>query len=182
VDPIQEEMIHQMYAVCGNKREVARRLDLCEATVSNYLKKIPPSEVREARANAQVEMADRVHSKTISIIDSIGPEDIAKASLVQKVTAGAILIDKELVVRQNEISLRASESSNDLLIPEEIGPLVDGITNRIRRIKLLDIQFERSNPDLTQEVQEKLAKAEALAAAEVVNAEVKSIDEFDPGN
>jgi hypothetical protein len=171
----QIEAIHQLYAMTGNKAEVARLMKLGERTVHKYLKKMPEKEVAERRASVQRQLAGKVHLKANEIIDSITPEDMQKASLVQKTTAAAILIDKEKVIMEAERALTQAEGTNNLMMPNTIAGLVDGITGTIKRLGIIDIQFENKNPDLAEQVAAKLVAAEDVTE----QAEVLTMDGLD---
>jgi len=171
----QIEAIHQVYATCGNMAEVARVLRISKGTVNKYLRKIDDAEVVELRAKAQRELAGKIHYKAHEIIDSITPEDMAKASLLQKTTSAAIFVDKEAVINANERALTGGEQTSTLLTPQTVEALRSSIKGQLSRLRIVDVQFENKNPDLAEQVASKLAAAEDITD----QAEVVTLDGLD---
>jgi hypothetical protein len=195
LSPAQQENIVQTFAVTNNVRETARQCRISEATAHKYIKKAVPSEIMAYRQKAMRELAGKAHKKAVQIIDSITPEDLESGrlpirdtqgeivgyrqfgpTLMQKVTSAAILTDKLEVLLRVEEALKEGQSQGELLIPSDVKALVHGIRGRIKRLRVLDVQFEEKNKDLSQRVQDKLEEVEALANAQEADAEVLDFD------
>lgn len=201
LSPKEQEELFQVYAVTGNKRETARQLQLAEKTVYKYIKQAPPAQVKKARQTALVELAEETHDVALQIVRSIKPVDFDSGriairdrdgnltgyryygpTLLQKVTSVAILEDKLKVLEDVRHSLSESQSQGEMLTPSDARILMDGIQLKLKRLKIIDAQFENHNPDLAQRAQQALEEAEIVAAAKPADAEVIDTSRFDnPG-
>lgn len=198
LSPAQQELVVQTFAVTNNVRETARQCRISEKTAHKYIKKAVPSEIQAARIEATKALAGKVHSKTVAIIDSISPEDLESGripiygpvdeatgerpiigyrqygpTLMQKVTSAAILTDKLKILHEMEALLGQGTNNGELLIPGDIKSLVAGIRGKVKSLSILNLRFAEDNPELSQKVQETLARAEAALPAD---AEVLDFD------
>ena len=120
-------------------------------------------------------------------MESIGPKDLESGyieqkdakgnlvtkrawgpSLMAKVTASAIMIDKLPVLAQYQQAISADHASGQMLLPGDYQALVSGIQSKIKSLSILNVQFESDNPSLTQRAQEVIAEAEILSTSEEV--------------
>jgi hypothetical protein len=186
LSPTQQEAIIQTFAVTNNVRETARRNRITEKTARKYIKQVPPSELEEARLSAIRQLAGKAHNTAVSIIESIAPEDLEAGrfpirnkngeivdykyfgpSIMQKVTSYAILADKLKVLHDVERAMQIGTENGELLIPGDIKALVAGIKGKISSLSVLNVRFEQDNPDLSQQIQDTLTRAEMAVEAEV---------------
>lgn len=194
--PKQREEIFQVYLLTGNKSETARRTGCDVKTVRRALANMQESsdpEFQKFRQKAVEELSGKVHGKATQILDSITPEDMESGrinvtdddgnvvrvieygpSLMQKVTAMAIAIDKAKVLREVESSFNDAHEDQSLLIPQTIEALKSGIRGKLKGLTFLHVDVEQEHPDLSQRVQSKLEEAEVVKDVEVID-----IDDFD---
>lgn len=192
----QREEIFQVYLLTGNKTETARRTGLAVKTVRIHLKQMEESsdpEFQKFRRRATEELAGKVYGKATDILDNITPEDMQSGriemkddagnivrvveygpSLMQKVTAHAILVDKVKVLREVEHAMDEGAQDGGLLLPQTLEALKSGIRGKLKGLTFLNVQLEQEHPDLSQRVQAKLEEAET-----VVDAEYIDITDFD---
>jgi hypothetical protein len=190
------EVIRQTYLVLQNKAEVARQLGWSLGSIDKALKiqKAEDPQVKEARVKSAKAIAGKIHHKVNMILDSITPEDLISGydevadqhgnirhilygpSLMQKVTAGAIMTDKLKVVRDYELALDDDRASGYLPLPGTLSGLITGIRGKIKQLSALNIQFEHDNPDLSQKIQDTLTQAVVLEEISPENAEVLDFD------
>lgn len=197
---LDKELIRQTQMICQNKNETARRCGITRKTVETVLKQELDQEpaIREARRQSTIAIAGKVHNRVDRILDSVTPDDLKSGrhdildkdgtkvgettwgpSLMQKVTAGAILIDKLPVLAQYQQAISADHQSGQMLLPSDYQALVAGIQKKVKSLSVLNIQFENDNPSLTQRAQEVMAEAEILSTSE---AEVIDFDNPGVGN
>jgi hypothetical protein len=133
------EVISQLFLVVQNKAEVARKLGLAYSTVCQSLAKTAKDDTAGVKAERQKSaraIAGKLHHKTHMVLDAITDADLKSGidvvkdkdgnvtkhvpygpSLMQKVTAGAILADKLKVVRDYELALDADRAEGHLPLP-----------------------------------------------------------------
>lgn len=183
---LDKELIRQTQMICQNKNETARRCGITRKTVETVLAqgKDQDESIIEARRQSAIAIAGKVHGKVDKILDAIGPEDLESGyyewkdkdgkvykrsyygpSLLQKITAGAILIDKLPVLSQYQQAISADHASGQMLLPGDYQALVSGIQSKIKSLSVLNIQFESDNPSLSQRAQEVIAEAEILSTS-----------------
>ena len=198
LSPAKVEAIIQTYAVTNNVRDTANRHHITEKTAHKYIKLAVPSEVLAARQKAIRELAGKTHITALNIIESISPEDLVSGripirgtgneivgyrhygpTLMQKVTSAAILTDKLEVLQNIEAALKDGQAQGELILPGDVKTLVQGIRSQVKRLTILDIQFNDKNKDLSKRVQEKLEEVEALA--DVQPAEYEELNFDNPG-
>ncbi len=198
ISPKQKEQMLQLYSVEGNYTEVARLMRLSVGCVTKHIKaalREPDPEIVAARQRTARELAGKTHYTATRIIDSIGDHDIESGSikvnhpetgelqriitygpsLMQKVTAAAILTDKLRVLADYEAALGGEQSEGRLLMPQDVAGLISGIRSKVKSLSVFNVQFENDNPDLSQRVQQKLEEAEAIE----VEAKEITVDDFD---
>jgi len=201
----QREGIIQVYAITGNKRETARQLGVAESTVYKVLAELQkqPSALRKARAQATQELAGRAHRAAEEILDSIGPADYESGrivqkdedgnvtnvklwgpSLLQKVTAVGILADKTQTLHNLQEQLQNSTGSVDSMpLPADLDAAVRQIASKVKRLRIMDVQFEDKQPEtLTQVLQDEAIREAVKEAPEPepeIPAEYTVIDDFD---
>jgi hypothetical protein len=187
----QKEEVFQLFLLTGNKTEVARRMNLSEGAVRKHLKKVASEtdpEFQAARRKARLELQGKVQAKAHGILDAISPQDLESGrhevrdetgqiirvieygpSLMQKVTAHAILIDKTKVIEDMNTAMNDEDKSNSLLLPGTIEALVSGLRGKMKSLAVLKVNFEEEQPDLSQRIQEKMAEAEIIVEPEVLD-------------
>jgi phage terminase small subunit len=187
----QREEIFQVYLLTGNKTETARRTGLSVKTVRNHLKQMSEQadpEFQKFRRRATEELAGKVYSKATEVLDNITPEDMTSGrielkddndnvvrvieygpSLMQKVTAHAILVDKVKVLREVETAMDEGQQDGGLLLPQTLEALKSGIRGKLKGLTFLNVQLEQDHPDLSQRVQAKMEEAEAAVEAEYID-------------
>jgi transposase-like protein len=178
---LQKESIVQTYALCGNKREVARQLGVSYPTVLRVLKDAEnDTQLQKARSRAMEDLAGKVQAKTNEVLESITPEDMESGlikkydddgnlvsvkgygpSLMQKVTSAAILTDKMKVIQETKQVLESDRSQDPtaLPLPQDVQAAVKQIGERVKRLQILDIQFHDRNPEVAEKLQEVAVKA-----------------------
>ena len=199
--PADEELIVQTFALCGNKSQVARRLNFSRPTVAKVLKKAETNrELQVARGRALDELAGQVHGKTVEILESISPADLESGrelirndegqvvrkvewgpSLLQKVTAAAILTDKTKVIEETKTALEADAAGdpNALPLPGTVQGALKQLGQRLKRLRILDVQFDSKQPELTEKLQDAVAAAEAHPEIDEADYEEIKLDDFD---
>ena len=203
--PTQEEMITQMYAVTGNKSQVARELGVSWPTVHRVVQKAQTDvTLQKARQRALDDVAGRVHGKTVEILDSIAPEDLesglikthddegnllaAKSygpSLMQKVTSAAILTDKLKVIQETKQALGQdhADGAAGMPLPQDIEAALTAIGDKVKRLRVMDIQFQDKNEGLANKVQDVAHRASLNEDIEETSYEEIKLDAFDnPGS
>ena len=199
-----KELCVQAYALSGNKSQVARDLNLSRPSVVKIIRESETNrELQKARKRALDDMAGQVHGKATEIIESIAPVDLESGrelrrngegqvigkvewgpSLLQKVTAAAILTDKIKIIEETKQALLADNESGQggLPLPSSVQESLRLLGAKIKRIKVLDVQFESKQPELTERLQDTVAAAEAHPDIEEADYEEIQFDDFDnPG-
>lgn len=176
LSPSDQEGIRQLYAVYGNKREVARKMGVCEKTVHNVLNDVSGAEFDKARAEAALETAGRVQSVVHRVIDKIDDEKIDRASLPQAFVAIGIGIDKIERLQIHAKGLREQDGGSGLLTPGNIEALVASIKGRVNKMTILGIKIEQQSPELLDRLQTAMLAAEMgdVEEVEVVEAETET--------
>lgn len=176
---LQREMIIQAYALCGNKAAVSREIGCARETVNRVIKQAErDKDLQEARASALTSVAGQIHGKTEEIIASIGPEDMESGliksyndkddpnrltsvkaygpSLLQKVTSAAILTDKIKVVEETKQALLQDSGGDgpDLLLPQDIRASIRMLGDKVKALRVIDVQFKDKHEDTASKVQE----------------------------
>ena len=187
----QKEAVFQTFLLTGNKTEVARRMNLSEGAVRKHLKLVAQEtdpEFQAARRKARLELQGKVQAKAHGILDSITPSDLESGrievtdddgnvirmieygpSLMSKVTAHAILVDKTKVIEDMNKAIDGEDKNNALLLPSTIEGLVSGLQGKMKSLAVLKVNFENEQPDLSQRIQEKMAEAEIIVEPEVLD-------------
>ena len=174
--PADHEAIRQLYAVYGNKREVARRMGVCEKTVHTVLNDISSEEHDKARAEASLESAGRIQSVVHRVIDGIGDDKIERASLPQAFVAIGIGIDKIERLQLHAKALRDQTAGGGLLTPQSIQALITSVKGQVNQLTVLGIKIEQQSPELAQRLQEAMLVAESG----IVDAEVEEVKTPEP--
>jgi hypothetical protein len=190
LSPVDKEVVLQTFAITGNQTKTAEIVGLSVSAVHKIVVAARTNgALAKARAHAAEELAGRVHDLSLKALDNIKPEDFKSErvyqrdadgnvtsmkeygpSVMQKVTAFAILVDKEAAITNHIKTLReATGGGIGVPLPEDAAAALDAIKSRISRLRVLDLQFEQQAPDLAQRV------AEATAAHEVVEAEIEDV-------
>ena len=157
-----------------------------------------------ARKRALDELAGQVHGKTHEILESISPSDLESGrqlfhdeegrvtrkvewgpSLLQKVTAAAILTDKVKVIEETKAVLEADPGAGQtgLPLPGTVQESLRLLGAKLKRIRVLDVQFDSKQPELSERLQNTVT--EAALHPEVENADYEEIskpitmDDFD---
>ena len=196
---MEREMLIQQYAVCGNQRQVARNMGIGVKTVYNVLKEARTNtKLQKARAQAVEELAGKAHSKSLEMLDSITPADMESGlidihdhdgnlvarrqygpSLLQKTTSLAIMVDKQAVLASMQRDLE--ETSLDVAgipLPQDVNAAIKRIGTQLKRIRVLDLQFDTKQTDTAQHVQQVAQKV----GLDLENATEAEVEEFDLDN
>lgn len=189
--PVDKELIRQTFLILGNKTRTAEKLHLSRRVVVNVLKEqAETGELDKARRDSAVAIAGRIHDKATQILDSITPSDIESGreirrdadgrvvavfkwgpSLMEKVTAAAILTDKLKVIREYEKAMIADRKDGFLPMPDDIAALAQGVQAKLKSLTFLNIQFDRDHPGITDRVVEAM-QTKAVMDATPAEAEV----------
>jgi len=195
---MEKEMVLQAYAICGNQREVARQFKISPKTVYNVLHQAKTdTKLQKARSNAVQELAGKVHGKSLELLESITPVDFESGfleihdnngnvirrqyygpSLMQKTTSFAILVDKEKVLLEMQNMLEQDNvDAQGMPLPGDVNAALQRIGQQIKRLRILDVQFDNKHEDVAAKVQE-VAQAAALQE-EAEDAEYDELNPFD---
>lgn len=177
----QKEMIVQAYALTGNKALVCRQLHLAPATVAKVIKEAETDlTLQKVRVSALEDVAGQVHGKTTEILNSITGEDMESGlikinnadgtlksvkaygpSLMQKVTSAAILTDKLKVIQETKAAITQDHAADPtaLPLPGDMQEALKQIGQRVKRLRVLDVQFADHHPELASQVQDAAHKA-----------------------
>ena len=198
----QKELVVQAFALTGNKSQVCRDLNLSRPSVIKILKEAETNkELQKARTRALDALAGQVHGKTNEIINSISPVDLESGlqlrrnadgevvdkvawgpSLLQKVTAAAILTDKIKIIEETKAAINADAGSGHdcgMPLPGTVQESLRLLGRKVKRIKAFDIQFEANQPDMSQRIQDTVAEAEVHPDIQEADYEELSLDSFD---
>lgn len=198
--PVDKELIRQTFLILGNKTQTAKKLGLSRRAVVMVLKEqAETAELDRARRDSAVAIAGRIHDKATRILDSIGDHDIESGreirrneagqvtqvlswgpSLMQKVTAAAILTDKLKVIREYERSMQQDRGNGQLPMPDDIQALAQGIRGKLKSLTFINAQFETDHPGVTERVTEAMQTAAVLSAAGVDETEAEVLDFDNP--
>jgi hypothetical protein len=200
--PTQEEMVIQAYAVTGNKSQVAKELGMSWPTVHRVVKKAETNlELQKARVRALESVAGQVHGKTVEILDSISPEDIESGlikkfddegqlvsakgygpSLMQKVTSAAILTDKLKVIEETKSAIMQDrgDDAGALPMPQDIESALRAIGDKVKRLRVMDVQFHDKAPEVAAKVQD--AAHRASLNKDIEEASYEELDFDNPGD
>ena len=203
---VQREGIIQVYAITGNKRETARQLGVAESTVYKILKDLQktPSTIRNARAQATQDLAGRAHRAAEEILDSIGPADFESGrivqkdkdgnvtsvklwgpSLLQKVTSVGILADKTRTLQDlQDLLVQSSGTIDSMPLPADVDQALRQIAVKVKRLRIMDVQFEDKQPaSLTEVLQDEAIRQAVSETPEPEDTEIPAeytvIDDFD---
>ena len=160
LSPSDQEAIRQLYAVYGNKREVARKMGVCEKTVYNVLNDVSGPEFDKARSVSALETAGRIQSVVHRVIDKVDDAKIERSSLPQAFVAIGIGIDKIERLQLHAKALRDQGKDIGLLTPQTIAGLISSIKGQVNQISVLGIKIEQQAPELAERLQEALLIAE----------------------
>lgn len=177
-----KEVIIQAYAVTGNKSAVERITSYSRPTIVKVIKEAETNrELQKARQRALDSLAGQVHGKAVEVIDSIAPSDLESGrelirndegqvvrkvewgpSLLQKVTAAAILTDKVKIIAETKRAIAADNDSgaHNMPSPSTVQEALRTIGNKVARIRALDIQFQDKQPELSQRLQDAVTAAQ----------------------
>ena len=197
----QREEIVQSYAICGNKSQVAREMQLSRPTVVKVLHEAETdTSLQVARARALEQIQGRMHGTAERIIESITPEDLESGlirkfdddgvlvsvksygpSLMQKITSAAILTDKLKVLQETKQMLTDGkhEGPMGMPLPQDVDEALKQIGDRVRRLRILDVQFDDKHPEVVDRVQEVAHRASLNEQAE--DADYEELDFDNPG-
>lgn len=161
--PADHEAIRQLYAVYHNKREVARRMGVCEKTVHNVLNDVSSRELDKARAEAHLDLAGRVQGVVGKVIDKLeDDEKLDNASTGQLGILMGIGIDKIQKMHMHARELRAEAGTAGLLTPQSIEALKASILNKTSKLEVLGFKIKMQAPDLADRLEETLQVAEIM--------------------
>lgn len=194
------EVISQTFAVTDSKAETARRCGVSVQSVYNVLARADEAgtDMKVARADAAIKLANKTHVKVEELMDSISAVDIESGripikdkdgkitgyryfgpSLLQKATAIGILTDKANVLQTYEKSLAHDAARGDLMLPDDIAGLVGAIQAKVGELSILNIKFADDNPNLVRETQEVVAEVKTIEEEAANQPDVVTFDEFD---
>lgn len=193
LSPKQKEEIYQVYLLTGNKTETARQCACSTKTVRNvvlHMEESTDPDFAKFRQGAIREMSGKVHNKANEILEAISPDDLESGriqvrdnegnvqrvieygpSLMQKVTAMAIAVDKMKVLREIEGGFDEASQEDALLIPQTLDALKSGIRGKLKSLTFLNVRLEDDHPDISQRVQQKMEDAQGVEEAEYIDFE-----------
>ena len=191
---IDREVIMQLYASTGSMREAARRFGCCEATARTVINaKMRDPHALAGRARALDEMAGKVHAVADRVIDSIAPSELESEwtpkqsadgaftgwslrgpSLRDKVAAVGVLADKVRLLNAARFealsgtignTIGSSEADLALMYPASIDDARRLIAQKVRRLRILDVEFHVDDPNTSARISElaQTAKIEDVA-------------------
>jgi len=197
LSPVHREQIRQTFMLTSNKRETARLCAVSEKSVYNVLNEPEEPETVRARQHAALQLSGKVHAKTDQILDHITEADFVSGylkdeddnlifdrqgrpiwmgpTLNQKVLSAAILADKLPVLDNYRKQLDGGGEMGALPTPASIEGLVSVIQGKIKSLKILDVQFENSNPETANRAQELLDKAQRELELDKVVQEARDV-------
>ena len=161
ISPSDLEAARQLYAVYGSKREVARKMGMCEKTVGKILNDVSSAEFDKARAESALETAGRVQAVVHRVIDKVDDAKIDRASLPQAFIAIGIGIDKIERLQQHARALRDQRQDVGLFTPQSIQALISSVKGKVNQLTILGIKIEQQAPELAERLQEAMLVAEA---------------------
>ncbi len=203
LSPVDREWVYQTFVVTDNKAETARRCNVSLGSVNNIIKDFtgknpdkPQLPVTRAdRAMAHAEQAQRIRSTADMALESITQEDLDSGRIelrdaegkligyttygpgaVAKATTFGILKDKETQQIKLEQEMLADVQQGKLMLPSELGEMVNQAERMIEEITVLNVRFKDDNVDLLTSMKEVMAEA---VVVEQERPDVVSIDEFD---
>jgi len=189
---VDREIVLQAFAVSGSRKKVCEVVGLSYMTVCKIVQEArKDTSLAKARANAGEALAGKIHDRALLALDNLTPADFKTTrielhdkdgnltgikeigpSLMQKVTALAILVDKEAAISQHIATLReAAGGSTGIPLPSDVQSTIDAIRTRVSRLRILDVQFDQQAPDLAQRI------VAATAARDIVDAEVEDVSD-----
>ncbi len=196
----KREKMLQLWVVTQNKREVARLMSLAESTVHKHIKEMLNStdpDIIKARKRVMVNLAGKTTKKANMILDSITEEDLESGliktfdgndklvrvqawgpSLLQKVTAGAIMTDKIGIINAAEQALGGGTAEGEALMPASFEGLLGSVKHKIKELTMLNVKFEDEHKDLSQRVQDAIVEAEIVEEVKS-HVVVENLDDFD---
>jgi len=102
LDDKEKARIEMLSANGATPSRIGRELQRSHHTIQGHLAK---PETQERVEDAKKVLAKRYEEEARRILDSITPEDITKASLLQKATSSAICTDKSLALSGQALSI-----------------------------------------------------------------------------
>lgn len=189
---VDREIILQAFAISGSRKKTCEVVGLSYITVCRIIAEArKDNSLSKARANASEALAGKIHDRALLALDNLTPADFKTTrielkdkdgnltgvkeigpSLMQKVTALAILVDKEAAISQHIATLRESAGGNaGIPLPSDVQSTIEAIRSRVSRLRILDVQFDQQAPDLAQRI------VAATAARDIVDAEVEDVSD-----
>jgi hypothetical protein len=190
---LDAELVHQVLALNGNnKADAARRLDMSPASVFKVVKQAEEAgtDLKLARSQAASKLATKLQIGAELIFDSIKPEDLNSGqiaqydkdgeitgykrygpTLVEKATAGGIMMDKATVVQRYEEALLKDEQSGVLLMPSDLQGLATAVGGKMKELTALHISFADDNEELVTNVQDVLSQLQTAEYTETDGSE-----------
>lgn len=194
LDLVKKEQVRQTFMLTGNKRETARQCGVSVKTVYNVLQEAEDPEASRNRAMLAQQLATKTHIKAEQILDSISGEDFESGylrdeqgnlvfdkqgrpifqgpTLNQKVVSAAIMVDKLGVIEQYRQNVLGENGPTQLMLPEDIQSLKSGIASKVKKLRVMDIEFGDSEADqkrdeLLRQAQQEIERAEEIEAIEL---------------
>jgi hypothetical protein len=194
ISPVKAEQIRQTFMLTDNKMETARQCNVSIKTVYNVLNEPEDPQAAANRAKLAQQLATKAHVKAEQIFDSITEDDFKSGYLTdddgnlvfdkqgrpifqgptlnQKAVSAAIMIDKLAVIEQYRQNVLGNENQSQLMLPEDIETLKSGIAQKVKKLRVMDIEFGDSEADqrakdLLNKAQAELDRAEEIEAIEL---------------
>lgn len=199
----QQETVIQTYFALGSMNATAKKLGVCFATVKRTLDNAYQDPTLLAvRGKTYDRMAGKLNAVTDTIVDSITPDELtvtrhevrdAAGNLLRVVREGpsirdkalaiGILVDKQRVLQdaRDRAFAPAVDSGNalgNLLIPDTLEDKRRLIASKVKRLRLLDVEFS-STGDTGQTIDTALNRL-GIAESDVADAVVELVPSAAP--
>jgi len=196
LSPVKKEQIRQTFLLTLNKTETARNCGVGLRSVYNVLNEAEDPEVVKNRARAAVVLSGKVHVEAERILNSVAQESLEGHYLVdeegdmkfdrqgrpiwvgptmnQKIIGAAILIDKLPVIEKYRSDMDGERTGIAMPTPDSIEALLSGIQMKVKRLKVLDVEFEDS--DTSKRADDLLKDAQREIEAEFTEVNMGDFD------
>jgi len=199
--PIQKELILQVYFTRGTLAATAREVGCAVMTVKRVVDEANNNPLLYAgRARALDQLAGQVHNVAEQVVNSIKPEELETSfhekygvrgnftgwatrgpSLKDKAFTISVLTDKLKILQAarqelvNPIDPQLDESQRILMFPKSVEEARHLIAQKVKRLRILDMEFHVGDEATNNRVSELASKAK-VSEMDIIDANVASID------